>query len=67
MYNFGKRLEKVGKQLRISEPPVVFEYADENGVEQRVEMSSADFEKLLREISGKSKGLPVREGTGAAI
>jgi hypothetical protein len=62
VYNHRRRLEKAEKQLCVNEPPVVFEYTDENGVEQRAEMSSADFDRLLREISAESKGLPVREG-----
>jgi hypothetical protein len=62
MSNINRRLEKAEKQLCVNEPPFVFEYTDENGVEQRIEMSSADFDRLLQEISGASKGLPVREG-----
>ena len=61
MYNFRRRLEKAEKQLCVNEPPVVFEYTDENGAEQRIEMPSADFDRLLREINGKSKGLPIKE------
>ena len=63
MKDISRRLEKAEKQLCVNEPPVVFEYTDENGVEQRIEMSSADFDKLLKEIRGESKGLPIREGT----
>jgi len=63
VYNHRRRLEKAEKQLCVNEPPVVFEYTDKNGVEQRIEMSSADFDKLLKEIRGESKGLPIREGT----
>ena len=63
MYNHRRRLEKAEKQLCVSEPPVVFEYTDKNGVEQRIEISSSDFDRLLKEIGAESKGLPVREGT----
>ena len=63
MYNHRRRLEKVEKQLCVNEPPVVFEYTDKNGVEQRIGMSSADFDRLLKEIRAESKGLLVREGT----
>ena len=62
MSNINRRLEKAEKQLCVNEPPVVFEYTDENGVEQGIEMSSAEFDRLLKEISAESKGLPVREG-----
>ncbi len=59
--NISRRLEKAEKQLCVSKPPVVFEYTDENGVEQRIEMSSADFDRLLKEIWAESKGLQIKE------
>lgn len=55
------RLRKIEQRLCIDDKPVVFEYTDDNGVEQKVEMSSIDFDKLLREISAESKGLPIKE------
>jgi hypothetical protein len=62
MRDIRRRLKRAEKQSCISEkPPVVFEYIDENGVEQRVEMLSDDFDRLLQEINGASKGLPIME------
>jgi hypothetical protein len=56
------RLEKIEKALSIGEKSsVVFEYTDDNGVEQKIEMPSTDFDKLLQKIRAESKGLPVRE------
>ena len=57
-----RRIERVEEQLCIDEEPVVFEYTDDKGVKQKVEMSSIEFDKMLREIRARSKGLPVREG-----
>jgi hypothetical protein len=61
MEQLSRRLKKIEQQLCISDKPVVFEYIDDNGVEQKVEMPSAEFDKMLREIRAESKGLPVRE------
>ena len=66
MYSISRRVEKAEKQLCIGEkPPVVFDYTDENGIDQKIEMPSEDFDKLLKDIRAESKGLPVKEGTAA--
>ncbi len=56
------RLERIEKALSIDDKPVVIDCADENGVGPKIEMSSADFDKLLKEIRAESKGIPVRKG-----
>ncbi len=61
MEQLSRRLKKIEQQLCISDKPVVFGYTDDKGVEQKVQMPSTDFDKLLREIRAESKGLPVRE------
>ncbi|MFA5252214.1 MAG: hypothetical protein WC454_06485 [Phycisphaerae bacterium] len=61
MEQLSRRLKKMEQQLCIGDKPVVFGYTDDKGVEQKVEMPSTDFDKLLREIRAESKGLPVRE------
>ena len=61
MYNHRKRLERVEKQLCVNKPPVIFEYTDENGVEQRTEMSSDEFVRMLRGIDGGKGVLPCME------
>jgi len=61
MKQFSRRLKKIEQQFCISDKPVVFEYTDDNGVEQKIEMPSTDFDKLLREIRAGSKGLPIKE------
>ena len=64
MYNIRRRVEKAEKQLCIGEkPPVVFECVDENGIEQRIEMPSDDFHKLLTEIDGTGRCLPSENET----
>ena len=55
MKNIGRRLNKAEKALHIEEPHLVTLLG--------VEMSLADFDRLLKEIWAESKGLPVREGT----
>ena len=68
MYSIIKRVEKVEKQLCIGigeKPPVVFDYTDENGIDQKIEMPSDDFDKLLKDIRAESKGLPVKERAAA--
>ena len=65
MYNISRRVEKAEKQLCIGEkPPVVFDYTDENGIEQKVEMPSEDFDKLLKEIRAENKGITIKESVG---
>jgi len=62
MGQLSGRLKKIEQQLCISEKPsVVFEYTDEDGEKQKIEMLAADFEELLKEIDGKSRGLPINE------
>ncbi len=57
-----KRIEKIEDKLNMGkEPPVIFEYTAENGIEQKIEMPSDDFDKLLKEIQSESKGLPIKE------
>ncbi len=53
MRNITRRLDKAEKQLRIAEPHLV------NIV--GIEMMSDEFEKLLKEIDGKSRGLPISD------
>jgi hypothetical protein len=55
MRDITRRLNKAEKALRIEEPHLVTLLG--------VEMSSADFDRLLKEIRAESKGLPIREGT----
>ena len=61
MEQFNRRLKKIEQQIGIGDKSVVFEYTDDNGIEQKVEMPSSEFNKILREIRAESKGLPVRE------
>jgi hypothetical protein len=62
VYNIRRRLDKAEKQIGVGEKKTaVFEYTDENGVEQRIEIAWEDFVKLLQEIDGKSRGLPDRK------
>ena len=53
MKNIHRRLSKVEKQLRIAEPHLVMLLG--------VKISSDDLKKLLKEIDGKSRGLPINE------
>ena len=67
MYSIIKRVEKVEKQLCIGigeKPPVVFDYTDENSIDQKIEMPSEDFDKLLKEIRAENKGITIRESIG---
>lgn len=59
MNQIRRRLGRAEKQLGVGkEQNIVFEFIDENGVEQKVEMGRDAFNELLKEIDGKSKGLP---------
>ena len=54
MYNLGRRLAKIEKQLHIEKPHIVNILG--------MEMSSDEFKKTLEEINGTSKGvLPSEE------
>ena len=53
MKNISRRLNKAEKALHIEEPHLITLLG--------VEMTSADFDKLLKEIWAESKGLPVKE------
>ncbi len=57
MSNITRRLNKAEKALRIEEPHLINIAG--------FEMSSDELDKLLKEISGKSRGLPIKEGTAA--
>jgi hypothetical protein len=54
-------MKKVEQQLCISDKPVIFEYTNDKGVEQKAEMPSTEFDKMIRKIRAESKGLPIRE------
>ncbi len=56
MRDITRRLNKAEKALRIEEPHLV----DLAGFEIR----SDELDELLKEISGKSRGLPINEGNG---
>jgi len=59
MNQIRRRLDRAEKQLGVSrEQNIVFEFIDENGVEQKVEMGRDEFNELLKEINGKSRVLP---------
>ena len=60
MEQLSRRLKKIEQRLCIDDTPIVFGYTDDKGVEQKFEMPSNEFDKLLREIWAESKGLPVR-------
>ena len=67
MYSICRRVEKAEKQLCIGigeKPPVVFDYTDENGIDQQIEMPSDDFDKLLKEIRAENKGITIKESVG---
>lgn len=53
MRDITRRLDKAEKQLRMDEPHLVNIAG--------IEMMSDEFEKLLKEIDGKSRGLPCKE------
>ena len=54
MYNLGRRLDKIEKQLHIAKPHIVNIAG--------MEMTSDDFTEWLKEIDGTSKGvLPSEE------
>ena len=56
MYNLGRRLAKIEKQLHIEKPHIVNIAG--------MEVSSDEFKKILEEINGKTKGvLPCQEET----
>jgi len=59
MNQIRRRLDRAEKQLGVSrEQNIVFEFIDESGTEQKVEMGRDEFNELLKEINGKSRGLP---------
>ncbi len=53
MSNVSRRLDKIEKQLHIEKPHLVNIAG--------FEIMSDEFDKLLKEISGKSRGLPIKE------
>ena len=57
MRNNNKRLDKIEKKLGVGEKPQTVNIP---GME---EMSSDEFKELLKEIDGKSKGLPCEQAT----
>ena len=64
MNNIHSRLDKIEKQLDVGEkPPVIFMITDENSGEQRIEMPSDEFHKLLTEIDGTGRCLPSEKET----
>jgi hypothetical protein len=61
MEQLSRRLKKIEQRLCIDDKPVVFGYTDDKGVEQKFEMPSTVFDKLLQEIRAESRGLPIRK------
>ena len=53
MSNIHRRLDKAEKALRIEEPRLI--------TIMGVEMTSDSFKKLLKEIDGKNRGLPISD------
>ncbi len=51
MYNLGRWLDKIQKKLCIGEKP-------HSVIVAGMEMASDEFAELLKEIDGKSRGLP---------
>lgn len=59
MNQIRRRLDRAEKQLDVGkEQTITFEFIDESGIEQKVEMGRDEFEELLREIDRKTIGLP---------
>ena len=52
MSNLNRRLGKIEKQLHIEEPHLITLFG--------VEMMPDELGKLLKEINGKTRGLPIR-------
>ena len=52
MRDIARRLNKAEKALRIEEPRLITLFG--------VEMTSDKLDELLKEISGKSRGLPIK-------
>ena len=52
MSDITRRLNKAEKQLHIEEPHLITLFG--------VEMSSDELDKLLKEINGKTRGLPIK-------
>ena len=55
MQDITRRLNKAEKQLHIEEPHLI--------TFMGVEMMPDELDKLLKEINGKTRGLPIKEGT----
>jgi len=55
MSSIERRIDKLEKQLCISEKPHLVNIAG-------LEIRSDELDKLLKEINGKSRGLPIDEG-----
>lgn len=53
MQDITRRLNKAEKQLHIEEPHLI--------TFMGVEMMPDELDKLLKEINGKTRGLPIRE------
>ncbi len=66
MRDINRRLDRVEKQLCVGgKPPGIFKYTDDNGVEQKIEMSVHEFEELLKEIDGSGKRTPFEQVKGS--
>jgi len=62
MRDIRRRIEKAEKQVSSDEDkPVVFQYVDENGVEQKIEMLSGELDERLAEISQCKDTLPQQQ------
>ena len=62
MKNINRRLDNVEKQICIgNEEMVVFEYTDENSIEQKVEMTSEEWANIIKNIPPTKGVLPCQE------